>query len=249
MNLFPTYQLRQTITNNINLAHSFLSIVEMNPPLYYVMNFWSRNVLVYNESWEYQRTYPIINNSLLPSYSININGTIYIAGDFGVQKYDKYLNLTKDSLFLDQYRGIYYNPSNQLIYSIIWTYTNIINVYDRDLNLYGTIATSESPWFLTGYNDKLVVGNNVGGKVYFYQNHIKIQSISTQCTARVSSVLFDDFNHMLVLCETSSRAFIYHLNGSFIGTLFLTCNQPTFLNFDTKNRLVITCKNQIDIYY
>jgi hypothetical protein len=81
------------------------------------MNCFNLSILVYNENWDYQRTFTL-NNSFHPTFSININGTIYIAGDFGVQKYDKYLNLTKDSLFLDQYRGIYYNPSNQLIYSI-----------------------------------------------------------------------------------------------------------------------------------
>ena len=110
------------------------------------------------------------------------------------------------------------------------------------------ISTSQRPWFLTGYNDKLVVGDELDGKVYFYQNNSMIQSISTQCTARVSSVLFNEFNHMLVLCETSSRAFIYYLNGSFTGISFYTCNQPTFFNFDSKNRIVITCKNHIDIY-
>jgi hypothetical protein len=244
MNLFPTYQLRQTIPNNINLSHSFLSIVEMNPPLYYVMNHKQYNILVYNESWEYQRTFNL--NNLNPTYSIDINGAIYIAGDNGVQKYDKYLNFTKQAS--SRSRGIYYNPSNKLIYVANYS-SNIIEIFGQDLNLNSTITTYQSPWFLTGYNDKLVVGDNVDGKVYFYQNHSMIQSISTKCTTRVSSVLFDNYNHMLVLCETTSRAFIYHLNGSFTGINFYTCQQPTFLNFDSKYRLVMTCKNQIDIYY
>jgi hypothetical protein len=115
--------------------------------------------------------------------------------------------------------------------------------------LNNTIRTNQSPWFLTGYNDNLVVGDNNDGKVYFYKNNSMIQNITTHCIARVSSVLFDDYNHMLVLCESSSRAFIYHLNGSFTGISFYTCNQPTFLNFDSKSRLVIICKYQIDIYF
>jgi hypothetical protein len=245
MNLFPTYQLRQTITNNISLAHSFLSIVETNPPLYYVMNFNQKNILVYNESWEYQRTF-LLSNSFRPAYSIKINGTIYVTGDFGIQKYDIYLNFIKQVFVAS--RGIYYNPSNQLIYSTRIS-TNIINVYDRDLNLKSFITTSQRPWFLTGFNDKLVVGDDLDGKIYFYQNNSMIQSISTQCSVDVSSVLFDSYNHMLILCEASSRAFIYNLNSSFTGISFYTCNQPTFFNFDSKNRLVITCQNHIDIYY
>jgi hypothetical protein len=243
MNLFPTYQLRQTITNNISLAHSFLSIVD--PPLYYVMNFNQKNILVYNESWEYQRTFTL-NNSFDPTNSIKINGTIYIAGDFGIQEYGIYLNFKKQVSVTS--RGIYYNPSNQLIYSTRIS-TNIINVYDRDLNLKSNITTSQMPWFLIGFNDKLVVSDDMDGKVYFYQNYSMIQSISTQSTTRVSSVLFDDYNHMLVLCEATSRAFVYHLNGSFTGINFYTCLKPTFLNFDSKHRLVITCGHQIDIYY
>jgi hypothetical protein len=248
MNLFQTYQLRQTIKNNTNFVHSFLSIVEMNPPLYYVMNYNQKNILVYNETWDYQTTFTLNNNSFYPSYSININGTIYISGSSGIHKYDKYINLTKTVRFLVSYRGIYYNPSNQLIYSTILG-SNVIKIFDQDLNLNSTINTSQNPWFLTGYNDKLVVGDLYDGKVYFYQNNSMIQSISTQCTARVSSVLFDSYNHMLVLCETSSKAFIYHLNGSFTGINFYTCKQPTFFNFDSKHRLVIICAFQIDIYY
>ena len=111
------------------------------------------------------------------------------------------------------------------------------------------LTTNQSPWFLTGYIDKLVVSDGIDGKVYFYQNNLMIQNITTQCTARVSSVLFDDYNHMLVLCETTSRVFIYHLNGSFTGISFYTCQQPTFLNFDSQNRIVITCGNEIAIFY
>jgi hypothetical protein len=247
MNLFQTYQLRETITNNINLAHSFLSIVEPNQPLFYLMNCRQYNILVYNENWEYQRAYPTINH-FNPSYSIYINGAIYIAGNFGIQKYDIYLNLTKEVVTSVYERGIYYNPSNQLIY-IATISSNIIKVFDEDLNLNSTITTNQRPWFLTGYNDKLVVGDDIDGKVYFYHNNTLIRSVATQCTARVSSVLFDEYNNMLVLCETLSKGFIYHSNGSFTGISFHTCNQPTFINFDSKNRLVITCSYQSDIYF
>ena len=140
-----TYQLRQTITYNINLAHSFVSNVETNPPLYHEMNYWSCNLLVYNESWEYQKTFTL-KNSFYPTYSINIYGTIYIAGDFGVRKYDMHLSFIKEIYCYS--RGIYYNASNQLIYVVEYP-TNIIQVFDQDLNLNDTIITNQSPWFLT----------------------------------------------------------------------------------------------------
>ncbi len=62
----------------------------------------------------------------------------------------------------------------------------------------------------------MVVGDNNTGKVYFYHNNEINQTISTQCNGRVSSVLFDVYNHMLVLCETNGYLYNYHLNELFI---------------------------------
>jgi hypothetical protein len=95
----------------------------------------------------------------------------------------------------------------------------------------------------------MVVGDNDNGTVYFYQNYLIVQTISTQCTGRVSSILFDSYNHMLVLCESNNYLFIYDLFGTFTGISFSTCFKPASMNFDLKGRLVITCMNQIDIYY
>jgi hypothetical protein len=217
----------------------------MNPKVFYVMNYQSKHMEVYNANWKYQETKTLL---FRPTYSINNNGVIYVSTDNQIFKYDKNFNLIKtlssDGKF---YRGIYYNPSNQLIYVAAILSKNI-QVFDKDLNLNTTINTKQFPWFITGFNDKLVVGDNYDGNVYFYQNSSLIQSIRTQCTARISSILFDDYNHMLVLCETNNILYIYHLNGSFAGINFTVCEKPTFINFDSNNRLIMTCKQQIFIY-
>ena len=80
---------------------------------YYSFQYYVNNVLVFNEHWEYQK---IIIGILNPSYSLIINGTIYIAGDSIIYKYDKYFNLIKQVSSTGYNRGFYKNPSNDLIY-------------------------------------------------------------------------------------------------------------------------------------
>ena len=257
MDLFQTYRLCLSITNsNFYVLHSVVSVEQINPPLYYVMSWGEKKVYAYSENWEFQsivtpssQEYPFDG----PTYSININGVIYVTANSVINKYDKYLNLTKQVQYynFDSYavcRGIYYNPVNQLIYVASHS-SRKIHIFDTTLNLINSSSTANSPWFITAYNGQIVAGDNDNGKVYFYQNFIITKTISTQCTARVSSILFDTYNQMLVLCESNNYLYIYDLFGTFTGISISTCFKPASMNFDSKGRLVITCMNQIDIYY
>jgi hypothetical protein len=69
---------------------------------------------------------------------------------------------------------------------------------DENLTTIRMLTTVYQPWFITGYNGQMVFGDNDNGTVYFYQNYLIVQTISTHCTGRVSSILFDSYNHMLV---------------------------------------------------
>ena len=62
------------------------------------------NDLVYNEFWEYQTTVPLLNR---PKYAIYEKDELYITSDFETNKYDKYLNLTMQSIQTSSYVGIY----------------------------------------------------------------------------------------------------------------------------------------------
>ena len=213
------------------------------------MNYGGNNLYVYNEYWENQRTIPV---SISPSYSLNLNGVIYIATNDLIYKYDKYLNLTKHVSSVGCNRGIYYNPSNKLIY-VTRTDAMAINVFDQDLNFKSSITTNYGPYLhISGYNGMMVVTDINNPNVYFYQNNSIIQNVTTQCTSRVNSILFDNYNHMLVLCQSPSYMYVHHLNGSYTGLSMSTCNSSSnswFVNFDSKDRLVITCQNQTEIYY
>jgi hypothetical protein len=200
---------------------------------------------VYDEYWEYQTTITLSSN---PVYSIYDNGVIYVAANDVIFKYDNYLNLTKQLNSPGSNRGIFLNPSNQKIYVTV-DGTNKINIFDKDLNLNNTLNTAYIPFFITGYKDKMIV-TDTNGNIYFYQNDSIIQTVQTQCTgSRIYSVLFDNYNQMLILCYIQSYMYIYHVNGSYTGLSLSTCNSPTFINFDLNDRLVVTCMYEISIYY
>ena len=66
--------------------------------LYYITDYNAESILVLNENWVYQRTINHPSNeypSTGPTYSISINGSIYVTAENVTNKYDKYLNLTK----------------------------------------------------------------------------------------------------------------------------------------------------------
>ena len=79
----------------------------------------------------YQRN---VNVSNRQSYSVYVNGQIYIfSNGFVIHKYDKFLNesfiQTNRS---DSYRGLYFNPTNGLIY--VATYNNSNTIFDQNLS-------------------------------------------------------------------------------------------------------------------
>ena len=78
-----------------------------------------------------------------------------------------------------------------------------INVYDKDLIYNYILPVPYTTWFITGYNGQMVVTDNNNGNIYFYQGNIITQTIQTQCSGRITTVLFDDYNQMLVLCYFS----------------------------------------------
>ena len=148
MDLLQNYKLRQTITNyngqNLNIVHSFVSANDGNTGLYYVMNYFGSNILVYNEYWEYQRN---LNLSAYPVYSVYTNYQTYIVlNSMVIQKYNKYLNESiQSSIRVTIYRGLYLNATNGLIY-VANCYNNSISIFDQNLTFLGNFSTFFGPF-------------------------------------------------------------------------------------------------------
>ena len=246
--MFDSYQLRQRITKyngqNFNWVHSFLSIATASTTMYYVTSYHGSNVLIYNEYWEYQR---IVNLQQHSSYSAYINDEIYITGDDGVKKYDKELNLIARSNEQYSYRGIYFNNSNDMIF-MANCLNHKIDKFNQSLSLVDSISIPFMPWIITSYNGMMVISDDsTSGIIFFYKDGISTQTITTICGNRVNSILFDNYDHMIVLC--GSYVYIYHTNGTYTGIGMNVFNESIYMNFDSKDRLIILGWYDIKIFY
>jgi hypothetical protein len=63
--------------------------------------------------------------------------------------------------------------------------------------------------------------------------------------------MIDNDGYIIIVCNSSNAAYIYHTNGTNTGKNIGTTTSvvPFYINFDTRGRLIISSANQIDIYY
>jgi hypothetical protein len=233
-------------------------------------------MLVYNEAWVFQRI--VYNcgdfNAGKVGYGacfpLTINGDLYVTSDNLINKYDSSLNLQKQvtqyggSGRYSAFRGIVLNSVDQQIY--VADFNNWkINIYDQSLN-YISQFSSNSPFFMAENNGKIYRYENrfnifliyfifliiscdySGSNINVYQNQALIQKITTQCTSRTTSILFDNNGFMLVLCESPAFIYLYDTNGIYTGLSLATCSKAFYMQFDSKDRLVVTCYLSIEIY-
>ena len=215
---------------------------------YYVFDYNTRNVIIFNEFWEYQRTITLLSN---PKYSVYANDEIYVSYYTLVGKYDKDLNfLFQSNAYGSNYNGIYLNESNGLLYAAS-TDNLKIDIFNKNLSYSNSINTTFKPWSIAEYNDMIAVSDYSTGNINFFKNNIHTSNVSTSCHGIVTSILFDKYDHMIVLCYSPSYLYIHHTNGTFTGTVVSVCSSssPMFMNFDSKHRLVVVCLTNITIFY
>ena len=204
---------------------------------------------MFNEFWEYQRNITLLSS---PKYSVYVNDEIYVSCDSLIQKYDKNLNFILQSNAIgNYYYGIYFYQSNGMLYA---ANTNIyrIHIFNKNLSLMGSISTSFKPFSIAQCNDMIAVSEeSVTGKINFFKNNILTTNISISCSRSITSMIVDNYDHMIILCYSPSYLYIHHTNGTFTGTAFPICSNsnPMFINFDSKDRLVVVCRSSIEIYY
>ena len=213
-----------------------------------MFSYVKQTALVFNEFWEYQGNITLPNK---PIYSVYANDEIYVSSPDNIDKFDKYLNLTLQSYpSSNNYNGIYFNESAGLLYATSTT-GNRIDIFNTDLSIMQSIDTNFKPWFISQYNDMIAVSEeSYTGNINFLKNNISTSNMPTSCRDRISSMLFDNYDHMIVLCYNPSYLYVYHTNGTFTGTSFRVCSSsnPLFINFDSKDRLVVVCLTKIEIY-
>ena len=256
MNLFETYELRDVIKSyngiSFSLAHSFLSVLDgLNDVLYYVLEHNANSILIYNEYWEYQRKVSVQNQFVASglSYGVQIENLIYLPGNEIINIYDKYLNLDKSVNVNGVNRGIQKNKQNGYIY-VTNLHNQIINVFSDNFILIKSISTSFKPWIIAEHNGLMIVTEDSStGNIHFIDNDSITETIKTNCLSRINSILFDEQNHMTIVCD-AGNLYIYDVDEYvYSGLEITTCANPFYSNFDSKGRLVVICMKEINIYY
>ena len=70
------------------------------------------------------------------------------------------------------------------------------------------IEIGYQPFALAEYGDKLFVGTR-NGTILVIQNKIVISTFSTNCNSRVTSLLIDNYGHMMITCFSPKAVYIY----------------------------------------
>ena len=149
------------------------------------------------------------------------------------------------------YKGISYNPSNELIY-VVSSWLKEIQVFNMDLTLIRRFSTlPHEPWSITISSNKLYVGTE-GGMILVYQNEMLINKFdgSNQRYDKVTSILFDQNGYMATSCDNpASKLYLYSPDGSFTGKSMDTCADfPSYIGFDSKGRFIQISAKRIRIY-
>jgi hypothetical protein len=214
---------------------------------YYITDSGCNLIYILNDGWEQITT----KSFKSPAYMATSSSNVYITGDFNIWKTDKDLNVLAQHNNTDNpnYRGVYYNSTNDLIY--VADYSNLcIDIFDSSLKQVDVILTSYyTPWSVTGYNNRMYVGTSYMGKVLVIENK-QIINIIDACNGLsddVLSITFDQSGLMATSCYTG-KLFLYNSDSTYSEKSIMTSSLPFSTAFDSKGRFIIVSYKQISIY-
>ena len=247
----PTIQstIRELNGNSFNWLVGFGMYSSPNSTYYYVMDYGYGKVYILNDEWNFISFKSVTN----PTYMISIGNSLYMTGYYNVWKVDQDLNILinyEPTGGDPGYKGISYNPSNNLIY-VVAHYLYKIQVFNFDLNLIRHFSTSpHEPYSITESSNKLYVGTS-GGIILVYQNE-KIINQFNGCDGKskyLRSILFDQNGNMATSCyQPTNKLYLFSPEGSFTGKSVTTPDYPYYIGFDSKGRFIQISAYQISIY-
>jgi hypothetical protein len=252
MNFFTNNAVKNTITsfNGSNFKHlqGFGMMCDFNTS-YYIIDLTTDTIFASNDNYGY-----ITNKSFSePAFMIAINARVYITGAENIWKTDKYLNVLQTYNESGNYRGIYFNSTENLIYVASKSY-EYIQVFD--LNLTNKYIVNLPPSYKARsfgeYNNELYVGT-YNSIVLVVVNKAIIRNF-TACVGfiSISSIVFDNYGFMGISCQKDNQnnsVELYYFNGTFAGQKFTTPERTVFFGLDSKKRFVIISQKEISIYY
>ena len=247
----PTIQLNITQLNGSLFGdlNGFAMYSSPNTTYYYVMDKVDYKVYILNNEWEYVSFKSFSD----PQSMIAIGQSLYMIGSFNAWKVDQDLNIlinydpVGDPAY---YRGISYNPANDLIYVVGWN-SQEITVFNLNLTLIRRVSTSSyQPLSITESSNKLYVGTS-RGIILVYQNESLINQFDG-CfgvgNGYLKSILFDQYGYMAISCAYLDKLYLFSKTGSFTGKSITTPSGPSYIGFDSKGRFIQISRYEISIY-
>ena len=156
-----------------------------------------------------------------------------------------------------QFRIIYYDTSSSLIY-VASQATNYVWVFNLNLGLSTTINVGSINDGINYFNSSLYFSLCRNSEILVYQNSVltKIYYATSSCgssTECITSINFDTFGNMLVVCWVNQKFCLYDYNGNDMNlchsTTQSTSSHPYQVLIDTKGRLIVLDFVSILIYY
>ncbi len=252
--VFDNYKLNASITYTGSLAgYTGFAISSSNPIRYYVTNFYQKQILVYDEDWNYVYLNSINNNVyyiIRGGYFFYITGMTATFSGSIILKTDQQLNILITYVCSNcGYQGIYYNSTFDSIY-VAAASMQVIHVFNFNLALTDTIATVPyNPWAINVYNNQLYVGTS-NGTILVIENKQIIKQFNG-CNGQSTTlkfILFDQFDNIAAACVIFSPLYLLKTTGNYLNKNIPTVNYANYIGFDSKSRLVVLTNNLILVY-
>jgi hypothetical protein len=236
-----------------------VELSSVNETIYYFPNY------VFDENWDpilHANTYDFINYlfyelSYLGYYSLNlIDNDVYSgykAPNRFLLKIDKQWNIVKEQNF----NSYCYDSTNYLLYATT-NYFYGIQVFNLNLSLVDFISLSDYDQYeiINVHKNQLFLSRSYDRKIIVIGNKKIINEFyaCSDYSSKKLSILFDDFDNMLVWCpvpDCKSALYLYSINGTYKN--FERRINPNYANFksitfDSKSRIIVAGTNYINIY-
>jgi hypothetical protein len=246
-NLTLQLSFNQINSTNFSAACGFAKFTPSNS--YYYVSDWNLNkIFILTESWSFVSS----KDFFKPVYFTTIGSSLYVVGQTNIWKLDQYLNILiqyNATGTAPVYLGIYYNSTNNFIYTTPITFS-AIHVFNLTLSFNHQFSISPyKPYSITDYNNQIYVGTTIG-TILVIENEMILQTFNG-CNGNsvwLTYILFDNCGLMATSCKTINHLYLYYPNGTYVGKNLTAPTEPRYMGYDSNGEFVQISYPQISIY-
>lgn len=240
--------------SSISFANDFQYSVVTG--LYYVTEFNSGRMVVFDSNWIYQFYIELTTSS---RYFLVIGNEIFYVGDVNISlnKFKIYSNgeILKNFSFESfqvksdfQPKGLIYDEENDMI--VVASKSNSLYFFWRNLTLNRILKTPAAlmPYSITMHDGKYYVGT-WSNEILIVKNDIIIEIYSKICSfGIIRTIFFDQYNNCAITCESQKNISLYFANFTRSGYSLNTLLTTHSARLDSKGRFIVVGEKGIQIF-